>query len=100
MNRAVLLLAFAGCHFHRDVNAPGIVDPLAPPKHLASPEREYPDDPGEHRLMLTTGVLGGGGGGTSTVGTSISRPRSRSATASRRSPTTTRRRRCSSRAAP
>lgn len=64
MSRALLLFTIAGCHFHRDVNAPGVIDPLAPPKDLASPEREYPDDPGEHRLMLTTGVLGGGGGGT------------------------------------
>lgn len=59
-----LILLLAGCHFHRDVNAPGVVDPLAPPVDVASPQLEYPGDPGEHRLMLTSGVLGGGGGGT------------------------------------
>jgi hypothetical protein len=68
MSRAWLVLALAGCHFHRDINAPGVIDPLAPPKELTSPRGEYPDDPGEHRLMLTSGVLGGGGGGTISEG--------------------------------
>ncbi len=62
--KALLLVALAGCHYHRDVNAPGIIDPRVPPKQLASKTPEYPGDPGEHRLMLTSGILGGGGGGS------------------------------------
>lgn len=62
--KALAVVALVGCHFHRDVNAPGVVDPLAPPKNLTSAQPEYPDDPGEHRLALTSGVLGGGGGGS------------------------------------
>lgn len=68
MIRALVILAIAGCHFHRDVNAPGVIDPLAPPRDLSSRQPEYPGDPGEHRLMLTSGVLGGGGGGTISEG--------------------------------
>lgn len=64
MRAALLLVALAACHFHRDVNAPGVIDPLAPPTNLTSTQPEYPGDPGEHRLVLTTGVLGGGGGGS------------------------------------
>jgi len=64
MRAALVVVALAGCHVHRDVNAPGVIDPLAPPKDLAAAQPEYPDDPGEHRVTLTTGVLGGGGGGS------------------------------------
>lgn len=64
MTRALLVLALAGCHFHRDTNAPGIVEPLVPPLDPASRRPEYPGDPGEHRVMLTSGVLGGAGGGS------------------------------------
>ena len=62
--KALLFVALAACHYHRDVNAPGVIDPRVPPKNLASPAPEYPGDPGEHRLMLTSGLLGGGGGGS------------------------------------
>lgn len=62
--KLALVLALAGCHFHRDVNAPGVIDPRVPPRDLTSPQPEYPGDPGEHRLMLTSGLLGGGGGGS------------------------------------
>jgi hypothetical protein len=71
IGRAVLATLVIGCHFHRDVDAPGVVDPLAPPKDLASPQLEYPGDPGEHRLMLTSGLLGGPGGGSIDDGTFV-----------------------------
>lgn len=67
MVRWLVVVALAGCHFHRDVNAPGIVDPMVPPENLGA-KPEYPADPGEHRLMMTTGLIGGGGGSTSESG--------------------------------
>ncbi len=45
-----------------------MIDPLVVPRDLTSKQPEYPGDPGEHRLMLTSGVVGGGGGGTISEG--------------------------------
>jgi hypothetical protein len=61
MVRWLLLVALVGCHHHREPNAPGVIDPLAPPKNLGTQEPEYPGDPGETMVMLTYGLLGGPG---------------------------------------
>lgn len=64
MRRAALaLVALAACHYHRDTNAPGVIDPLAPPREPTRRGLEYPGDPGEHLIVLTTGALVGGGAG-------------------------------------
>lgn len=60
----VVAIAAAGCHYHRDLNAPMVVDPVVPPKDVTDPQMEYPEDPGEKMVMLTTGVLGGAFGGS------------------------------------
>ena len=63
--KRLIVVALVGCHYHRDANAPGIIDPAIPPVHLADREPEYPADPGEKMVMLTYGLLGGGGATTS-----------------------------------
>ncbi len=61
MRRALLLLlALAGCHFHRDSNAPGLADVGNPPPDRTA-ARVEPEDPGEHMLAINPGVLAGGG---------------------------------------
>ena len=65
MRRAVVAaLLLAGCHHHRDPDAPGLIDPRVPPVHVADERLELPGDPGERMVMLTTGVLGGAFGGS------------------------------------
>ncbi len=61
---AAVAVAASGCHHHRDLNAPGVIDPMLPPAALRDRELEYPGDPGERMLMVTTGVLGGAMGGS------------------------------------
>jgi hypothetical protein len=65
MRSALLLpLVLVGaCHVHRDLNAPGVIDPATPPTQLGRHGLEYPGDPGERMLVVSGGVLGGGGGG-------------------------------------
>lgn len=67
MSRTIILavaLVATGCHYHRDTNAPAVIDPLAPPKDVTSEQPEYPDDPGERMVVLTYGVSGGAFGGS------------------------------------
>ncbi len=71
MRATSLALALAGasvgvaaCHHHRDLNAPGTIDPSVPPVELRAQQREYPRDPGERMLVLTTGIVGGAYGGS------------------------------------
>jgi hypothetical protein len=59
--RWCLLLALAGCHFHRDTNAPGLTDVESPPADRTAARIE-PGDPGENMLAINPGVLVGGGG--------------------------------------
>lgn len=68
---AAVALALAGCHTHRDPDAPGIIDPLVPPKDLANPELELPGDPGERMVMVTGGVVGGALAGSVEEGAAI-----------------------------
>jgi hypothetical protein len=65
MNRMVMTVAVvcAACHYHRDTNAPGLVDVHVPPRDITKQELEYPGDPGEQMITLSTGILAGGGGG-------------------------------------
>ena len=65
MSRAALLLLLAavGCHYHRDTNAPGVIDPATPPRDPTHYGLEYPGDPGERMVTVTSGVLGGVGFG-------------------------------------
>jgi hypothetical protein len=58
---AILLAGLAGCHFHRDTNAPGLSDVDSPPTDRTA-ARVEPGDPGEHMLAINPGVLAGGGG--------------------------------------
>jgi hypothetical protein len=67
----VVALALAGCHTHREPNAPGIIDPLVPPRDVTDPQLELPDDPGERMVMLTGGVVGGAHGGSIEDGAAI-----------------------------
>lgn len=61
MRRALaLLLALAGCHHHRDTNAPGISDIENPPADPAA-ARVAPEDPGENMLAVNPGILAAGG---------------------------------------
>lgn len=61
MMRALVICALAGCHYHRDTNAPGLVDVTIPPRDITAQELEYPGDPGERMVMVSPGVLAGGG---------------------------------------
>ena len=61
---AVASLGAAACHHHRDLNAPGTIDPSVPPVELRPQQLEYPGDPGERMVVLTTGVVGGAYGGS------------------------------------
>ena len=61
---ALALLSAAGCHHHRQLNAPRLVEPMVPPVDITDRELEYPGDPGEKMIVLTTGVLGGVFGGS------------------------------------
>lgn len=62
MRTAVLIVAaLAGCHFHRDTNAPGHTDVDNPPADRAA-ARVEPADPGEEMLAVNPGILAGGGG--------------------------------------
>ena len=55
-------LALAGCGVHHSqLNAPGHVDPLMPPRQPQNRPTEEPADPGERMLTLSYGVLAGGG---------------------------------------
>jgi hypothetical protein len=56
-------VALAGCHVHRDTNAPGLSDVENPPADPAA-ARVAPGDPGEEMLAINPGVLAGGGGRT------------------------------------
>jgi hypothetical protein len=59
----VLLAALAGCrHYHRDTNAPGLVDVRVPPSQPARGELEVPGDPGERMIVLSPGVVATAGG--------------------------------------
>ncbi|HJZ86209.1 MAG TPA: hypothetical protein VKN99_13610 [Polyangia bacterium] len=61
----VLLAAMAGgcVHWHLEHNAPGLIDVHKPPEHIAEPQPEDPEDPGERMLVLSGGGLVGGGWG-------------------------------------
>jgi hypothetical protein len=61
---ALALVLAAACHHHRDANAPRLSDPAVPPRDPSYQGLEYPDDPGERMVMLTTGGLGGVFGGS------------------------------------
>lgn len=57
-----LLAAAAGCrHTHLPRNAPGNVDPLAPPQAITAQRTEEPEDPGERMVVASGGVFLGGG---------------------------------------
>jgi hypothetical protein len=60
---ALLLIAAVGCHYHRDTNAPGVIDPATPPRDPSHHGLEYPGDPGERMITVTSGVAAGGGVG-------------------------------------
>ena len=58
---AIAVTVLAGCHFHRDTNAPGLTDVENPPADRTA-GRVEPADPGEEMLAINPGVLAGGGG--------------------------------------
>lgn len=57
---AALVVCATACHYRRDVNAPGIVDPLTPPP-VARAALETPGDPGERFVVVSPGLVVGGG---------------------------------------
>lgn len=63
-----LLLVVTACHFHRDTNAPGIVDPTTPPVEDRRMV-ELPGDPGERIVYLSPGAIVSGGPSSVDTGT-------------------------------
>src|SRR5689334_5851404 len=60
---AACLATLSSCsHTHLRATAPGHVDVTTPPDRIDAGEVELPDDPGEHRLALSYGVLLGTAG--------------------------------------
>lgn len=55
-------ILIAGCHYHQDTNAPGIIDVDTPPEDIRRESLEYPGDPGERMVVVSSGVVAGGGG--------------------------------------
>lgn len=58
---AVLGVACAPLRYHRDRNAPGLVDVAEPPANLEPGKTVLPGDPGERMVTFNPGVFGGGG---------------------------------------
>lgn len=60
----IAAVASAACHYHRDLDGPGVIDPAVPPADVTRRGLEPPGDPGERMLVLTTGGLVGPFGGS------------------------------------
>jgi hypothetical protein len=63
--RLVALLAcVAACsplRFHRDTNAPGVIDVSEPPSNVEPGQTALPGDPGERMVTFNPGLFGGAG---------------------------------------
>ena len=77
---ALMLCACPGARYHRDTNAPGIIDVATPPRPNDAPdEPRLPDDPGERMFTVNPGVFSSAGAltakddeFTSTLGVEVS----------------------------
>lgn len=58
---ALALVVVTACHYHRDTNAPGLVDLERPPSPPGRATMEYPGDPGERMVTVSSGALAGAG---------------------------------------